>query len=114
MRAQIIPRAPLNLIFEPGLYMLLRFQKESCARKLRDQKRSLFNAFEIFDHTSPIQEGLPQGSPTPFGKSIGETGAPALRPEVQSLVRSPAMEVPEWRAQEHSYKCSKHVTFYGI
>ena len=29
--------------------MLLRFQ--SCARKLRDRKPSLFNAFEIFDHT---------------------------------------------------------------
>jgi hypothetical protein len=55
----------------------------------------------------PIQEGLPQGSPTPFGKSIRETGAPALRPEVQSLVRSPAMEMPEWRAQEHSYEMQK-------
>jgi len=54
-----------------------------------------------------IQEGLPQGSPTPFGKSIRETGAPALRPEVQSLVRSPAMEMPEWRAQEHSYEMQK-------
>ena len=54
-----------------------------------------------------IQEGLPRGSPTPFGKSIRETGAPALRPEVQSLVRSPAMEMPEWRAQEHSYEMQK-------
>jgi hypothetical protein len=54
-----------------------------------------------------IQEGLPQGSPTPFGKSIRETGAPALRPEVQSLVRSPAMEMPEWRAKEHSYEMQK-------
>jgi len=54
-----------------------------------------------------IQEGLPQGSPTPFGKSIRETGAPALRPEVQSLVRSPAMEMPEGRAQEHSYEMQK-------
>jgi hypothetical protein len=61
MRAQIIPRAPLNLIFEPGLYMLLRFQKESCARKLRDQKRSLFNAFEIFDHTSSYSGGITSG-----------------------------------------------------
>jgi hypothetical protein len=25
--------------------------RESCARKLRDRKPSLFNAFEIFDHT---------------------------------------------------------------
>jgi len=37
-------RASLNLIVEPELYMLLR-------RKLRDRKPSLFNAFEIFDHT---------------------------------------------------------------
>jgi integrase len=36
-----------------------------------------------------------------------KAGAPALRPEVQSLVRSPAMEVPEWRAQEHSYEMQK-------
>ena len=27
-------RASLNLIVEPGLYMLLSFQKASCARKL--------------------------------------------------------------------------------
>jgi hypothetical protein len=33
----------------------------------------------------PIQEGLPQGSPTPFGKSIRETGAPALRPKCKVL-----------------------------
>jgi hypothetical protein len=55
----------------------------------------------------PIQEGLPQGNPTPFGKSIRETAAPALRPEVQGLVRSPAMEVPEWKAQEQSYELQK-------
>jgi hypothetical protein len=40
-------RASLNLIVEPELYMLLR-------RKLRDRKPSLFNAFEIFDHTCTI------------------------------------------------------------
>jgi hypothetical protein len=55
----------------------------------------------------PLQEGLPQGSPTPFGKSIRETASPALRPEVQGLVRSPAMEVPEWKAQEQSYELQK-------
>jgi hypothetical protein len=55
----------------------------------------------------PIQEGLPQGNPTPFGKSIRETGAPGLRPDVQGLVRSPAMEVPEWKAQEQSYELQK-------
>jgi hypothetical protein len=43
-------RASLNLIVEPGLYMLLRFL-ESYARKLRDRKPGLFNALEIFDHT---------------------------------------------------------------
>jgi hypothetical protein len=32
--------------------MLLRFQKAAVARKLRDRKPSLFNAFEIFDYTS--------------------------------------------------------------
>ena len=31
--------------------MLLRFQKAADARKLRDRKSSLFNAFEIFDYT---------------------------------------------------------------
>jgi hypothetical protein len=55
----------------------------------------------------PIQEGLPPGNPTPFGKSIRETAAPALRPEVQRLVRSQAMEVPEWKAQEQSYELQK-------
>jgi hypothetical protein len=44
-------RASLNLIVEPGLYMLLRFQK-SYARKLRVRKPGLFNALEIFDHTA--------------------------------------------------------------
>jgi hypothetical protein len=55
----------------------------------------------------PIKEGLPQGNPTPFGKSIRETAAPALRPEVEGLVRSRAMEIPEWKAQEQSYELQK-------
>jgi hypothetical protein len=29
---------------------MLEVSESSCARKLRDQKQSLFNAFEIFDH----------------------------------------------------------------
>ena len=40
-------------------------------------------------------------------RASARAGAPALRPEVQSLVRSPAMEMPEWRAQEHSYEMQK-------
>jgi hypothetical protein len=30
----------------------LEVSESSCARKLRDRKPSLFNAFEIFDHTT--------------------------------------------------------------
>jgi hypothetical protein len=47
-----------------------------------------------------------QGIQHPFGKSIRETGE-GLRAEVQGLVRSPAMEVPEWKAQEQSYELQK-------
>jgi hypothetical protein len=45
----------------------------------------------------PIQEGLPQGNPTPFGgKSIRDLGAPGLRREVQEFVTpSKAMMTPE-------------------
>ena len=32
--------------------------RESCARKLRDRKPSLFNAFEIFDHTSNFHSDI--------------------------------------------------------
>jgi hypothetical protein len=49
-------RASANLIVESGLYRLLRFQKSSCAGKLRDRKPSLFNAFEIFDHTATLTD----------------------------------------------------------
>jgi hypothetical protein len=54
-------RASLNLIVEPGLLHSLEVSESSCARKLRDRKRSLFNAFEIFDHTTygALREGCP-------------------------------------------------------
>lgn len=56
----------------------------------------------------PIQEGLPEGNPTPFGKSIREVGAPPLRREVQEFVTpSRAMQTPEWVAQQRSYEMQK-------
>jgi hypothetical protein len=54
------------------------------------------------------REAIPQGNPTPFGKSIIEMGAPTLRREVQEFVApSKAMMTPEWLAQENSYEAQK-------
>jgi hypothetical protein len=50
-------RASLNLIVEPGLYMLLRFQK---AAVQGNYEAGNFNAFEIFDHTRSSCDGHSQ------------------------------------------------------
>jgi hypothetical protein len=66
------------------------------------RSRILFNA-----QGAPIETGeaIPQGNPTPFGKSIG---APALRREVQEFATpSRAMQTPEWMAQQRSYELQK-------
>jgi hypothetical protein len=50
----------------------------------------------------------PDGAPIGEAfKSIRESAAPALRPEVQGLMRSRAMDVPEWIAGERSYEMQK-------
>src|SRR5260370_12478168 len=49
MRAQIIPEPPPNL--RTRIVHSFEVSESSCARKLRYRKPSLFNAFEIFDHT---------------------------------------------------------------
>jgi hypothetical protein len=71
------------------------------------RSRIIFNA-----QGAPIEAGardaMPQGNPTPLGKSIIEIGAPALRREVQEFVTpSKAMMTPEWLAQENSYELQK-------
>jgi len=42
------------LIVELGLYMLLRFQKAAARGNYETGNQSLFNTFEIFDHTASI------------------------------------------------------------
>jgi hypothetical protein len=70
------------------------------------RSRILFNAQGVPIEAS-TQQAIPQGNPTPFGKSIVEIGAP-LRREVQEFATpSKAMQTPEWLAQENSYELQK-------
>src|SRR6266566_1112271 len=69
----------------------LEVSESSCARKLRDRKPSLFNTFEIFDHTGfPAERFTSQAFWDAFEQILPETSAtlaPAEDPLDQAQLR---------------------------